>query len=106
MLYISVAAVLAFLLYLLFRDTMNKLQYVQTLRIYWITRNVPSTDKFLCKAFMRQTAEPWWNGVGYQIRIGKYTFQAGVLTNRSNDLLDQLGGRYLAEDAKTIRDWN
>lgn len=106
MFYLVALSVLAVMLYFLFRDTMNRLQYVQILRIYWITRNVPSTDKFFCKAFMRQTAEPWWNGSGYQIRFGKYTFQLGVLTRKNDDLLSQLGGRYLPEKAKSIRDWN
>lgn len=105
MFYLIAALVAALLLYLLFRDTMNKVQYVETLRIYWITRNVPSTDKFICKAFMRQTAHPWWNGTGYQLRIGTYTFQFGILTNKNTDLLDQLGGRYLSDEAKSIREW-
>lgn len=92
--------------YLLFRDTMNKLQYIQFLRIYWITRDTGVLGTpYISKGIMLQTSEPWWVGAGVQFRAGKYTFQVGVLQRKSFDLLDQLGGRYLDESAKEIRRW-
>lgn len=92
--------------YFLFRDTMNKIQYVETLRLYWITRNNSGKGvPFVSTAFMYQTAEPWWQGRGIQLRFGKYTFQFGILLRKGNGLMDQVGGRDLLEDAKTIRDW-
>lgn len=92
--------------YFVFRDTMNKIQYIQTLRVYWITRNdgVLGTP-WVTRAFMKQTAPPWWNGKGIQFRLKTYTFQVGILIYRGVDLLDQLTGRYMDEDAKSIRNW-
>lgn len=93
--------------YFLFRDTMNKIQYVQTIRLYWITRDIGDKGMpIIARAEMRQTAEPWWRGKGIQFRAGKYTFQVGVLTSRGTDLLDQLGGRSLDVDADEIREWS
>jgi hypothetical protein len=92
--------------YFLFRDTMNKIQYVQTLRLYWITRNVGGKGvPLVSAAFMRQTAEPWWQGRGVQFRIGKYTFQIGILLRKADGLLDQVGGRDMDADPKEIRSW-
>lgn len=99
--------VIIFLLYLLFKDTMNRLQYIQRLRIYWITRDTGVLGTpVVSKAFMRQTGSPWWVGTGVQFRFKTYTFQIGVLTHRSSDLLNQLEGRYMDESAKEIRKWN
>ena len=57
MIYLLVAAAFAIGVYLLFRDTMNRIQYLQSVRLYWITRNngVRGT-KVITRAFMRQTA--------------------------------------------------
>jgi hypothetical protein len=85
---------------------MNKIQYVQALRVYWITRNVGGKGvPVVSTAFMRQTAEPWWQGRGVQFRAGKYTFQIGILLRKANSLLEQVGGRDLEADAKEIRTW-
>lgn len=101
-----VVGLLAVGAYLLFRDTMNKIQYLQCIRLYWITRDVGEDwMPFVSRGEMRQTAEPWWRGKGIQFRVGKYTFQVGVLTSRGSDLLDQLGGRDLDMGADEIRDW-
>jgi hypothetical protein len=106
MLYLIIALSVIVGLYFLFRDTMNRIQYVQTLRVYWITRNnTPVTTPRVCKAFMRQTAEPWWYGKGVQLRYKNYSFQIGVLISKSSSLLDQVGGRELEHDAKEIRKW-
>jgi hypothetical protein len=106
MIYLLVVVVFAVGAYLLFRDTMNRIQYLQSVRLYWITRNngVRGT-RVITRAFMRQTAPPWWRGTGIQFRAGKYTFQIGILTSRANGLLDQVDGRELDEDAKQIRAW-
>lgn len=106
MLWVVVALIVAVGLYLLFRDTMNRIQYIQTLRLYWITRNDGLVGSpVVSRAFMRQTAEPWWNGKGIQFRYRTYTFQVGVLTHKGSSLIDQLGGRYMDDGARVIRDW-
>lgn len=92
--------------YFLFRDTMNRIQYIQFLRLYWITRNNATTGTpVVAPGFMRQTAAPWWQGRGIQFRAGKYTFQIGILLRRADSLLDQVGGRDMDADAKEIRSW-
>lgn len=92
--------------YLVFHETMNKIQYVQLLRIYWITRDTGTSDEPLVeRAWMRQTMPPYWRGSGIKFRFRHYTLQIGILTKKGRDLLDQLGGRELHEDAKEIRQW-
>jgi hypothetical protein len=92
--------------YFLFRDTMNRLQYIQILRLYWITRDNATKGTFIVSpAFMRQTADPWWRGRGLQFRAGKYTFQIGVLTGKGDNLLSQVDGRDLDVAPVQIREW-
>lgn len=106
MIYLLLVVACAIGAYLLFRDTMNRIQYLQSVRLYWITRdNGVAGTKVITRAFMRQTAPPWWRGSGIQIRAGKYTFQVGVLTSKANSLLEQVDGRELDDDAKEIRSW-
>ena len=106
MLWLLVVVVLVVGAYFLFRDTMNKLQYIQSLRIYWITRNVGiSGTPIVCRGNMRQTGAPWWQGSGIQFRAGKYIFQVGVLTRKVDGLLEQLGGRDMDAAPKEIRSW-
>lgn len=107
MIWLFVAIFVAVGAYFLFRDTLNRLQYIQTLRIYWITRDTypPNTPRFALGR-MYQTNAPWWQGVGPQIRVGKYIVQVGVLKNKGASLLDQLGGRYLDESPKQLREWD
>jgi hypothetical protein len=106
MIYLLIVVACATGAYLLFRDTLNRIQYLQSVRLYWITRdNGVAGTKVLTRAFMRQTASPWWRGSGIQIRVGKHTFQIGVLTSRANSLLEQVDGRELDDDAKAIRAW-
>ena len=106
MIYLLIVVAFAIGAYLLFRDTMNRIQYLQSVRLYWITRdNGVAGTKVITRAFMRQTAPPWWRGSGIQIRSGKYTFQIGVLTSKANGLLDQVDGRELDDGAKEIRSW-
>jgi hypothetical protein len=99
-----------------FRDTLNRIQYIEFLRIYWITRdNGKSGDPFVVRSFMRQIAPPWWRGKGIQFRVSKYTFQVGILREKANvpegsmdsemmGLLSQLDGRELDIDPKVLRD--
>lgn len=92
--------------YLVFHETLNKIQYVGWLRIYWITRDTGNPgDPFAERAWMRQTAAPFWRGTGFRFRIREYTFQFGVLTKKGADLLDQLDGYDLDAEAKEIRTW-
>jgi hypothetical protein len=97
--------------YLLFRDTLNRLQYIGF--VYWITRdNGKKGDPFLSVGFMRQTASPWKVGKGVQVRLSKYTVQVGVcrsnksrISSEADGLLHAMGGRLMEEDAATIRRW-
>lgn len=101
-----VGLIIVLLLWLLFRDTMNRIQYIQALRVYWIVRNTGTLGTpFVTKSFMRQTSDPWWVGSGIQFRVYTYTFQVGYLKYKSSDLLSQLEGRYMSLSPKEIRRW-
>lgn len=96
--------------YLLFRDTLNKLQILGFL--YWITRdNGRKGDRLLSIGFMRETSFPWRRGKGLQVRCFKYVFQVGFckkheeLGHDDRGLLDALDGRYLDYEAETLRKW-
>ena len=95
--------------YFLFRDTLNKLQYLGP--IYWITRdNTSLTSPFISIGFMRQTAPPWKIGKGLQFRYKNYSFQIGFCrksthNDETSGILGAIGGRYLDDDADTIRKW-
>lgn len=94
--------------YFLFRDTMNRVQYLETLRIYWITKNNGKGQPLAASATMRQTSAPYWRGRGVQLRFGSLTFQVGVLTMRVNSLDAQISDRPDAFDhlsAKHLRRW-
>lgn len=106
MLWLAIVAACAIGAYLLFKDTMNRIQYLQSVRLYWITRNngVRGT-RVITRAFMRQTAPPWWRGTGIQFRAGRYTFQIGVLTGRASNLLDQVDGRDMDVATAELRNW-
>lgn len=91
--------------YFLFRDTMNRIQYVEHLRIYWITRDT-ATDETprVMRAFMKQTAKPYWYGHGVQFKFRRWTFQVGVLDGKAPSLDKQLGKGWLEEvDTEDIR---
>lgn len=85
---------------------MNRLQYIQTLRIYWITRDVypPNTRKFGL-GYMLQSAPPWWKGKGVQVIVFGRLIQVGILLRKGSGLLEQLGGRDLDVPAKELRSW-
>ena len=107
MVFVVLALSLALNAYLIFHETMNKIQYVGWLRIYWITRDTgdPETEPMFERAWMRQTMPPYWRGTGLKVRFRTHTFQFGVLTKKGRDLLDQLDGRVLDESAREIRQW-
>lgn len=97
--------------YFLFRDTMNRLQYLG--KLYWITRNNGAKGTpFVGKAFMRGTAPPWKVGNGVQFRLFKYTFQVGTCHDGppANDeiegLMNVLGARMIGhlEDGEYFED--
>jgi len=95
--------------YYLFKDTLNRIQYLETLRIYWITKDNGKGQPLVTKAIMRQTAPPFWRGRGIQVRLGKLTFQVGLLTMRVDSLDAQISNRPDAFDgmtAKQLRRWN
>jgi hypothetical protein len=95
--------------YFLFRDTLNKLQYLGP--IYWITRdNTSLNTPFISIGFMRQIAPPWKIGKGIQFTYKNYSFQTGFCrkythTDETSGILGALGGRYLDDDVDTIRKW-
>lgn len=92
--------------YLIFHETLNKVQYLGWIRVYWITRDTGyAGEPFVERAWMRQTMAPYWRGTGLKFRFNQYTFQVGVLTKKGRDLLDQLDGRDMDDDAKDIRQW-
>jgi hypothetical protein len=92
--------------YYLFRDTMNKIQYLECIHTYWITRdNAAPGTPFIAKAYMRQTAEPYWRGRGVQFRVGTHTFQVGHLTMKVNSLEAQIGRGWYDYTPKELRPW-
>lgn len=103
MLLVTLLTILLFALgaYFLFRDTMNRLQYLG--KLYWITRDngKPGTKHIAFDGFMRGTSPPWKVGRGVQLRWGRYTFQVGICHDgppaetELDGLLNVLGGRYL-----------
>ena len=106
-LWIALALSLALNAYLVFHETLNKIQYVQFLRLYWITRDIGKPgDPHIKRAFMRQTMPPYWRGKGVEFRFKEYTVQVGYLSGMATTLLDQLDGREMGESAKDIRQWN
>ena len=75
-----VLAFVALFWYFFMHDVLNRIQYFEKLRIYWITKDgaAPGT-KLISKAFMLQTLEPFWQGKGVQFRFWNYTFQIGAI---------------------------
>lgn len=74
-----------YLAYLLFRDTMNRIQYVEHLRLYWIAKNTARKGvPFIAPSFMRQTQRPFWYGQGVEVRFFRWTFQVGILQGKGD----------------------
>lgn len=96
-------------LYMLLRDTLNRLQSIGP--VYWITRdNTPKKTPLLSIGFMRQTNFPWKVGKGLQVSIGRYSFQFGICKksnhyDETEGILGALGGRYLDTSTSDIREW-
>ncbi len=106
MVYLGIAVILALGVgaYFLFRDTMNRIQYVEHLRIYWITKNTARKGvPFLAPSFMRQTQPPFWTGTGVEVRLFKWTFQFGILQAKGSNPIEL---KALPEvTIKELREW-
>ena len=76
--------------YFLFRDTMNRIQYIERIKLYWVTRDIADGGPWIKNAWMRQTEAPYWRGEGIEFRAGKYTFQIGKLKAKSTSLHQQI----------------
>ena len=96
--------------YLLFKDTMNRIQYIKLFGnryLYWITRDIPQNVRFVGRGFMRTTQAPWLRGYGVIVRWSpSRSTQVGFAREAPIDsLLEQLDGRVLPEvDIDKIRD--
>jgi hypothetical protein len=93
----------------LFKDTLNRIQYVEVLRLYWITRdNADDHTPLIAKATMRQTAAPFWRGRGVQVRLPRsLTFQVGLLTVKVDSLESQISNLgWLDTEPKKLRRWH
>lgn len=106
---IFVLPVFAAFSYLLFKDTLNKLQAVGP--VYWITRDiVPKKTPIVTIGFMHEIDFPWRKGKGIQIRIPRRTFQLGVC-HKGTDLdettgtLSAVGGRFMDTPPTEIGEW-
>lgn len=99
---------LAYLFYHFFMyDVMNRIQFFAFLRVYWITKdNAPKGAPVVASAFMRQTSEPFWYGKGVQFRLGKYSFQIGILQGKNSDFMEALGAEDLDVTVPEIREWD
>lgn len=87
MIWLLIVLVILLLLggYFLFRNTLNKLQYIGFL--FWITKDDGlKGEPILSYGFMRQTSPPWKIGRGIQVRVRLHTFQIGFC--RSANLED------------------
>lgn len=95
--------------YFLFRDTLNRIQYLERLGIYWITRNTATNEMpRFSKAFMRTTSAPYWRGRGVQVRYWRYVTQVGRLTMRVDSLHAQISDNPTLVDGvkpKDLRKW-
>jgi hypothetical protein len=92
--------------YFLFRDTMNRIQYIERIRLYWATRDTASGGPHIKNAWMRQVEAPYWRGEGIEFRFGKHTFQIGILKEKGSSLQSQISN--LTEynpPAYAIRKW-
>jgi hypothetical protein len=92
--------------YFLFRDTLNRIQYVERLGVYWITRdNGADYSKRFIRGWMRQMHEPFWYGHGYQVRFRRWTFSFGKLDGQAASFEDQLGGGWMDLLPSELREW-
>jgi hypothetical protein len=95
--------------YIIFKDTMNMVQYVG--RFYWVTRDsVNKDDKRISIGFMRQIDYPWLVGKGIQLKLKRHTVQVGWCKKRDikkeeEGLLSSLGGHYMNTSADELSNW-
>jgi hypothetical protein len=103
--YLGLAAIIALSIgaYFLFRDTLNRIQYIERLRLYWITKDTGHKGvPLLAPSFMRQTQAPYWHGTGVEARFFKWTFQVGILRGKGSNPIEF---EELDVPVPTIRDW-
>jgi hypothetical protein len=92
--------------YYLFRDTMNRIQYIERIHLYWVTRDTDPGGPHIKKAWMRHTSPPYWRGEGVEFRAGKYTFQVGVLKEKVPSLEHQISNiPEFSPPVHEIREW-
>lgn len=96
--------ILGYLFYHYFvADVMNRIQYIEHLRVYWITKNNGRKGVPLVSySFMQATQAPYWYGKGIQFRIFKWTFQIGILEGKGED---PMAFEDLDVDVLTLREW-
>lgn len=94
--------------YLVFKDTMNKVQAVG--RVYWIIRDnaTPGTPA-VSRGFMHEIDPPWRHGKGLQIRVLRWNIQVGVCKSHDYDeesgILAAVQGRFLDVTPIDIGKW-
>lgn len=80
--------VLAYPVYLFYfyfiKDVMNRIQYFESLKVYWITKNTAGrhVPLVIFPSVMQQTQPPFWYGTGIEFRLFKWTFQIGKLQGK------------------------
>jgi len=104
---ISVISLMLWLMgsYLLFKDTLNKVQVAA--RLYWITRDLVVTGTpFVSKGFMRETDAPWRTGQGIQLRVLSRTFQVGICSKgrSTSPIEDEVSGLVYAIQGRLMDD--
>ena len=113
---ITVLAVVALILWVVFKDTMNKFQCLPwgdhgKYRLYWITRdNGVLGTPVVSQGFMHLLVYPWVTGHGVQFRYKTYTFQVGIGKTQGLEadegVLHQLGGRPMDTPVDEIKVWD
>ena len=94
--------------YLVFKDTMNKVQAVG--KLYWIVRD-NATDKtpVIGRGFMHEIDPPWRHGKGLQIRVSRWCIQVGLCRAHDYDeesgILAAVNGRFLDIEPIDIGKW-
>lgn len=100
------AVVFGYGFYRLFiKDILNRIQFIERLRIYWLWRDVVDPGPAVARNTMRQTAAPYWRGEGWSIRIRNHTLQFGRLSYHVDSLESQIGNGWYDFTAKEIRKW-
>lgn len=94
--------------YLVFKDTLNKVQSVG--RLYWIVRDhCPNNGPWFGRAFMHEVDPPWRHGKGLQLKVFKRYIQVGICKKHQYDeatgILAAVQGRFLDIEPIDIGKW-